>query len=82
MKSYILSDLSDRKAVSDVSYFQFESLILESVSIVNHQFMDIVKKLLNKEPFILAILKKYHYLCNSGYHISRPSAKLVCSVAC
>ena len=64
------------------SYFQFESPIGERVSIVNHIFKKNVKKLLNKEAFILAFLKKYLYLCNSGYHIFGPKQKLVCSVAC
>ena len=40
-----------------------------------------VKKLLNKGAFILAILKKYQYLCNSGHRILGPEVKLVCSVA-
>ena len=82
LKSYILSELADRNYMVGESCFRFESRIKERISIVYHLFKKNVKKLLNKEAFILAFLKKYLYLCNSGYHIFGPKQELVCSVAC
>lgn len=57
LKSYILSELADRNYMVGESCFRFESRIKERVSIVYHLFKKNVKKLLNKEAFILAFLK-------------------------